>query len=52
MDSVGELGRNGCWDGFVAVIGFVVVIITPHSDPLITCFVRLQQAEAISKINK
>ena len=35
-----ELGSNGGWGGFVAVIE------TPHSDPLLTGFEGLQRAEA------
>ena len=39
MDDVGVLGRNGIRDGFVTVIG------TPHGDPLISGFVKLQRTE-------
>ena len=46
LDGVGEVGRNGGWDGFVAVNDFVAVIGTPHSDTLLTGFVGLQQEEA------
>ena len=46
------MGRNGGWDGFVAVNDFVAVIGTPHSDTLLTGFVGLQRAEAISIIDK
>ena len=35
-----ELGRNEVWDEFVVVIG------TPHGDPLLAGFVKLQLAEA------
>ena len=42
-----EVGCNGCWDGFVTVIAFVSVIVTPHGDPLLSGFVGLQREEAI-----
>ena len=40
------MGQNGGWDGSVAVILFVSVIGTPHSDPKIVGFVGFQWAEA------
>ena len=40
------MGCNGKWYGFVAVIVFIAVIITPHSDTLCAGFVGLQRAKA------
>ena len=44
LDGVGEVGRNGGWDIFVAIITFTAVIKNPHDDPL--RFVGLQRVEA------
>ena len=53
LDSVGEVGCNGKWDIFFAVIMFVVVIRTPQGDLLLSGYLVLQQTEArLIKISK
>ena len=44
---MGEVGRNGKLDKFVAVIVIITVVRMPHCVPLLTSFVGLQQAEGI-----
>ena len=39
-----EVGQNGGWDGFVAVIGFIDVIGPKHGDPMLNDFVGLYKA--------
>ena len=46
LDNAGEVGCNVSWEVFVAVIWFVIVIGTPHGDPMLDGFVGLQWAEA------
>ena len=48
LDGVWEVGRNGKWDRFVAIIVIVAVVGTPHIVPLLVGFVGLQWAEYIS----
>ena len=46
MDGVREVGHNGGWYGFLAIVVFVAVTGKPHGNPLLTGFVELQRADA------